>query len=795
MKWSQQAGKAAVASVLFFSAVPSAWANDVFNVAMAVDTPIMVTSGSNATSAAGLPEVKITKEEAIAIAQKLFPIPDGYKLQNVNLNRNYGNDHTGSWTLTYTKQVEDRYYGNLVIGIHANTGQLLRYSFYENDPDKKPSYPPKVNFLEAKGIAEKWLSEKTTADFKQLQYNEDYEQSMKPPLNGAINYSIRYDRSVNGILFPQDQVQISVNGEGIVTEFYMNWTEGLNFEKPEGAISSEAALKAFQAKADISLRYHIPYSRKGEPQLLTTYRLTPFTLDAKSGEPYNRPGYAAPSNAPKVPITEKPLSDKPAGNLNLSKEQALKIVTDRITLPQGVTLEGASYDEYKDGPIWGKGQSSSWNFNWSNPQTADPYGKGMYSISASVNSMTGEIRSFYSSTPIYPDTKVEEKVTYEQAKQKALDFVKKNLPSYTHQLVMEEMPVDPVWALRANDVPTHSFKFARVIDGVQAINDYVNISIHKTTGDISSYNHNFTPIDFPEKRAEVISLDKAKELLFSLYRVQLVYMQEWLPQQAIPVDLPIEKYNVMVAAGEMFPGSMKSKDAKLVYQLVPTSATIYQTPVLDAVTGQWKNEATGEPFSFEKPKVTDIQGHWAERELQLMLDYQALQVKDGLVNPDMAISKGEMVKMLVIAMNGGDYYDAGYLSSRANTFKDVESSNPYFAYVETAVDRGLVDRRFGSFEPDSKMSREDMADMIVRALGYKSLAENSEIFRNDFKDADQLQSIGNAAIVTGLGIMTLSEGSFNGKEEVTRAQAATAFYRYLEKRQLLQNGGGFYPRG
>ena len=52
--------------------------------------------------------------------------------------------------------------------------------------------------------------------------------------------------------------------------------------------------------------------------------------------------------------------------------------------------------------------------------------------------------------------------------------------------------------------------------------------------------------------------------------------------------------------------------------------------------------------------VSDIDNHWAQNELQLMLDYQALDVKDGKVNPDQTIKRGELVKMLVIAMNGGN---------------------------------------------------------------------------------------------------------------------------------------------
>jgi hypothetical protein len=85
------------------------------------------------------------------------------------------------------------------------------------------------------------------------------------------------------------------------------------------------------------------------------------------------------------------------------------------------------------------------------------------------------------------------------------------------------------------------------------------------------------------------------------------------------------------------------------------------------------------------------------------------------------------------------------------------------------------------------MNREEVAHLIVRALGYDKLSAYSSIFNDDFADAAKLKSRGEVAIVVGLGIMSLSEGSFKPVQEVTRAQAATAFFRYLQKRAELQD--------
>ncbi|MCY9599908.1 S-layer homology domain-containing protein, partial [Paenibacillus chitinolyticus] len=146
------------------------------------------------------------------------------------------------------------------------------------------------------------------------------------------------------------------------------------------------------------------------------------------------------------------------------------------------------------------------------------------------------------------------------------------------------------------------------------------------------------------------------------------------------------------------------------------------------------------------------------------------------------IKRGELIKMLVIADSGGGYYPAGAMDGRKNSFKDVEKSNAYFSYVETALDRKWIDRTSDEFNPDQPITREEMASLIVRALNYKKLTEFDNVFNRNFTDASELKNIGNAAIVTGMGIMSADGGKFSPKLEVTRAQAATAFYRYLQKR-------------
>jgi hypothetical protein len=797
MKMLKQVSAAAVASALLLAQAPLVMANEaasasVSSPAMPAPSAVPFTPSAIARPIADktvMAEPKITKEQAIELVKSYVTIPGGYTLQSVNLTSNsfYGSSGV-FWSLNFGKLVEGKQYGSINATIDGITGKLADYSSYSNDPDYKPSYPPKVGYSEAKQIAAEWIEKLNPEHREALAYNDVEEQSFKTPLNGSYQYPIRYDRVHNGIPYPENGVTVQVNGDGEVTHYSYNWDEDVQFEQA-APIGDEAAAKAFRDKAPVRLSYLIPYEAKGDTKPVIAYQLEPFMLDAQTGERWSGAATPPPQNESLKPLTDAPLSAPSAGNLNLTKDQAIEKVTSTFKLPEGVKLEDASFNEFTN-PMTGEVQST-WSLSWSQHKDADSamskVGAGVW---ASVNSKTGEIVNFsrYSSIPYGEQQLKEPKVSADEAKTQAIELVKKLLPAYTDQLVLDVTAMDSYPPEFRTAMPNWEVSFKRVIDGVFVNYEGVSLSIGKENGEIMGFNVNFSTFAYPKKKPDVISEDKATELLLSPYVVKLSYVS--LNPSTGPI--PLEKVRVMMAAGELPPDSAtdskEKAEAKLVYTLV--SKYSGEPYFLDAVTGQWRNMSNGEIMSLEKIAATDIDGHWAQRELQIMLDYQALDVMDGKVSPDASITRGELIKMLVIAMNGGRsgiYYEAG----RAASFADVKKDSPYFAFVENAVDRGLIDRG-QQFNPQEKMTREGMASLIVRALGFKKLAEYGAIFNDDFADAGALSHPGEAAIVTGLGIMSLDGGSFNPQQEVTRAQAAVAFFRYLEKRAALQPDRGYY---
>ncbi|WP_072328362.1 MULTISPECIES: S-layer homology domain-containing protein [unclassified Paenibacillus] len=791
MKLVKKAAPIAVASALLLSCAPHAWASEPVNSAT---TSSPATGTADAISLppgkgdAPIVEPTVTREQAIELAKKHITIPEGYTLQSVNLN-SYSGDNVPNWSLSYTRKIKEHYYSNINVSIHGLNGKLTAYNAYNADPDQKPSYPPKVDFQGAKSIADGWLKKLNPEET--VQYNDQAEKQFRTPLNGNYVYNIRYDRIVDGVPFPQDGISVDVNGEGEVTGYSFRWTDGVDFEKGVTPLGTDKALQAFRDKADIALSYEIPYESRQERKPLIAYRMNTFMIDAAKGEPWSPMNIPVLSSSEKKPITDKPLAEKPAADLNLTKDQAIAKVTSAFGLLKDYKLEDAHYNENTD-PATGK-TSASWSLRWSLASEKDPLGKGMDNLWASVNAKTGEVTNFNRSMPYMMDAKTsfEPKVTLEDAKAKAIEFVRQQLPAHTHQLVLDDAGLASVPEARLKELRTWDIRFNRVIDGVNANHEGVNISIDRESGQIVNFYGSLSEIAYPATKPEVIGEDKAKDLLFSQYDIQLSYV---LVEGFVPYaggGITEQKYKLMVAAGEIPPGGAAistKKEAKLVYTLV--SKFTREPFFLDAQTGGWRNASTGEPIVLETIKAEDIEGHWAQRELQLMLDYQALDLKDGKVNPNQAMTRGEMIKMLVIAMNGGNY-GIYYGAERAASFKDVANGSAYFAYVENGVDRGLIDPGT-EFNANATMTREDMAQLIIRALGYKKLAENTGVFNQNFTDAGDVKQVGQAAIVVGLGIMSLTDGSFKPAEEVTRAQAATAFFRYLQKREELQQSPRYY---
>jgi len=114
------------------------------------------------------------------------------------------------------------------------------------------------------------------------------------------------------------------------------------------------------------------------------------------------------------------------------------------------------------------------------------------------------------------------------------------------------------------------------------------------------------------------------------------------------------------------------------------------------------------------------------------------------------------------------------------SFSDCESFRWYYSYVETVRANGALPAYSSSFRPTDAITREEMAAMLVRALGYSTLA--GQLSNAQLPFSDITSNPGYIAVAYDLGIITgYEDGTFRPKAAASREQAAVMLMRVYNK--------------
>lgn len=134
------------------------------------------------------------------------------------------------------------------------------------------------------------------------------------------------------------------------------------------------------------------------------------------------------------------------------------------------------------------------------------------------------------------------------------------------------------------------------------------------------------------------------------------------------------------------------------------------------------------------------------------------------------------------AGNRDPNYDRGYYGDNNEAvFEDVKKESPYYEAVSLALQRKWLDAADKKLEPDSLLSREELAVSLTHMLGYDKLA--AYLGKDDkllsFVDKVAIKEKGAVAIVERLGLMNGTGSAFRPQGKVTRAQAAAVIMRLV----------------
>ncbi len=706
-------------------------------------------------------KAKLSKEQALSIASRLVTA-GGLDLSNTSFRSADSWRPFPEWSFYWVKKgkVEGAVDLSYSVGVNADTGEITSFSYYEQQPTR-PAYASRISYSDAQKKAEQFLAQNVPTKVDETRLYQRDMPIHKTPLNGDVHYNFHFVRVVDGVLFPDNSVDVVINGAGRVTSYSLNWNDRIHFEKPKNVISKEEAATLIKTKTTANMSYVLPWEPQGQdaPSPFLAYR-NPFEtlVDAGTGE------LLTPALVPKnktqdpVRVSSKKLPLNHSGRA-LSQDEAVKLAQKFFDL-SAFRLRGANYNE-KDY----RGNRSIWNLEFERKDKKQPHGY----LFISLDAHTGDIYSFNKEKG-YPVVKESsgKKINPGEWKGKAMETVRKWTPGWADQLYLMDSqlshPYDP-------DFQRSAFQFQRFLNGsIAAATGSAHVGFDTETGEVVSYNVDFGKETYPSTLPKHLSQEEAIASWMKEAEVEMVYALVPLK----PEDEAKAKQGEEVAVSE--------RTAKLVYR---ASITPNEQPyVLDAINGEWRSQANGKPVTLHRTTPADIAGHPAEKELMVMYEYDAISTVDGKLMPEKPITRGEMIEMLMITLNNGRFFPEW--AGRKASFNDVSSGSRYFLAVEAAVDRGILDKNMENLKPDEAITREELADMLVRGLGYRKLSQFNDMFQNNLADISSSKSRGAIIIVSSLGIMPAENQRFQPQATVSRADAAVAFARFLEKRYDLE---------
>ncbi|MBH0230789.1 S-layer homology domain-containing protein [Halobacillus yeomjeoni] len=164
----------------------------------------------------------------------------------------------------------------------------------------------------------------------------------------------------------------------------------------------------------------------------------------------------------------------------------------------------------------------------------------------------------------------------------------------------------------------------------------------------------------------------------------------------------------------------------------------------------------------------DTQNHWAENEVVYLVERNILTgYKDGSFKPDQKITRAEAATVIAKELK---------LKLVSSDFSDVSDQHWADEYIGAAKKAGILNGYDdGTFGPDSKLSRAEMATIVSRAYelkGEKSIFEDTE----EHWAHQYIDALAANGITNGYG-----DGTFKPDKSITRGEFAAFEARVLNE--------------
>lgn len=186
---------------------------------------------------------------------------------------------------------------------------------------------------------------------------------------------------------------------------------------------------------------------------------------------------------------------------------------------------------------------------------------------------------------------------------------------------------------------------------------------------------------------------------------------------------------------------------------------------------QVKPEDNKKPLPF-----TDVENHWAKSSIEKLYNLGIIAGMDeDTFAPDDNVTRAQFVTMLQKA------FDLKFKES-SSPFADVKSTDWYFASVMAAYENGIAAGYGGMFNPNSLVTRQDMAVFAFRAAIHADkvfMLTDITTFtdHNSISDyaVEAVYSMRSASVINGM-----TDKTFEPMGNATRAQAAHIIAKLLD---------------
>lgn len=688
-------------------------------------------------------------EKAISTVKSVLNMTETYDTFSYNMfKENNKTAFSLSWNDSKNKL------GSVNVSVDSEGRITSYYSYKSYNSTNDTSKIPKVTKSDALKTANEFILKANKSLTGRIQYKDE-----NAPLNiSDNNYHFYFIRIENGVLFPHNSVNVSVNNRtGEVENFSVNWTDDLLFPTPSGLITLEKAQQLYTQKLGLKIVYKLSYNEETQaPYLVYTNVFSDRSIDAVTGDVIYGNTYYYLENEKSAKMAGKGEAAQDArSNVVLTPEEkkavenSSKLVSQSnaestarrvLSLDSSYTLESIN--------LYSNGRTKAdyvWNIYFIKEEKKD--GKTyQYSASITLDAVTGDVLNFYRSLPYDSDSGP--RYNKDQALSIANSFIRTMQPykaGEAEYTTWQEPMVKPVYD---GDQPRqYSFTYTRKSNGIYFMNNGFNLTVDAVSGTVTNYSFSWYNGQLPPSD-KIINSAEAHKKLYEDIGLRLQYMADYSNKMDSRKILPPNERQI-------------KPDIKLVYAINPGKPTN-----IDAPSGNLL-DYSGKPYEERAiAKYSDIGGNFAEKQINILAQY-GISLPGSEFIPGKSIAQKEFLYLLAKSINS---------YAELNLNDDKISEDKLYEYF---INLGIIKEPEKS--PSSDVTRQDAAKYIVRILKYDKIADIKGIYKLSFKDSSNINEdlYGYVAIAYGLSILRDDGGYFKPDSSLTRAQTAMLIYNFL----------------